>query len=50
MGEVGFSFPCQGRGIHMKAMSAESLRNEILSRSLWEEVTWKYLEGSSLEL
>lgn len=34
----------------MKAMSAESLRNEILSRSLWKEVTWKHLEGSGLEL
>lgn len=34
----------------MKAMSAESLANEILSMSLWKEVTWKYLKGSGLEL
>jgi len=50
MGEIGFSFPCQEGGIHMKAMSAESLRNEILSMSLREKVTWKYLEGSGSEL
>lgn len=50
MGEVDFSFPCQGGGFHMKAMSAESLANEILSMSLWKEVTWKYLKGSGLEL
>lgn len=32
----------------MKPMSAESLRNEILSRAFWK--AWIYLEGSNLEL